>query len=280
MEIKKTIGANIARYRKEQNLTQQELANSLNISYQAVSKWETGQTSPDLYLLPEIAAILHISIDRLMGCYHNFDVESDYERRYNSEEYYWGVKPSYMCLKILELMPPTKPITVLDIGCGEGKDAVFLARCGYSVSAFDITDSGIEKTKRLADKAGVYVDAFKANVLDFRLDKDFDILFSSGVFHFIKPELRQEIIENYKLHTKENGINTFNVFVEKPFVPVPPDKDTSRYNWKSGELLMLYHDWYIEESFETVFDCNSGGKPHKHAMNTVYARKIPTSVDK
>ena len=64
MEIKKTIGTNISRYQKEQNLTQQELANSLNISYQAVSKWETGQTSPDLYLLPEIASILHISIDQ------------------------------------------------------------------------------------------------------------------------------------------------------------------------------------------------------------------------
>lgn len=228
--MKTILGSNIARYRKENNLTQQELANQLNISYQAVSKWENGQTSPDLYLMPKIASILNISIDRLMGCAHNFDIESDYEKRYNSEEYYWGVKPSFMCLKILELMPPTKPISVLDIGCGEGKDSVFLARCGYNVSAFDVTDSGIEKTKRLADKAGVYVDAFKANMLDFRLDRNFDILFSSGAFHFIKPELRQEIIENYKFHTKENGVNAFNVFVEKPFVPVPPDKDMSRYN--------------------------------------------------
>lgn len=185
-----------------------------------------------------------------------------------------------MCLKILELLPPTKPISILDIGCGEGKDAVFLARCGYTVSAFDVTENGIEKTKKLADKAGVYVDAFKANMLDFRLDRNFDILFSSGAFHFIKPELRQEIIENYKLHTNDNGINAFNVFVEKPFVPTPPDKDMLRYNWKSGELLMLYHDWYIEESFETVFDCNSGGIPHKHAMNTVYARKITAAIDK
>lgn len=278
--MKTILGSNIARYRKENHLTQQELANQLSISYQAVSKWENGQTSPDLYLIPKIASILHISIDRLMGCVHDFDIESDYEKRYFSEEYYWGVKPSFMCLKILELMPPTKPINVLDIGCGEGKDAVFLARCGYNVSAFDVTESGVEKTKRLAEKAGIYVDAFKANMLDFRLDRDFDILFSSGAFHFIKLELRREIIENYKLHTKENGINVFNVFVHKPFVAVPPDKDTNRYNWKSGELLMLYHDWYIEESFETVFDCNSGGKPHKHAMNVVYARNIKEGTDK
>lgn len=274
MEIKKTLGLNIARYRKEQNITQQELANRLNISYQAVSKWENGQTSPDLYLLPSIADILNVSIDRLMGCCHSFEIGNNYEKRYNSEEYYWGVKPSFMCLRLIELMPPVKPLTVLDIGCGEGKDAVFLARCGYKVSAFDVTEAGIAKTKRLAEKAGVQVDAFRANVLDFRLENDFDILFSSGVFHLIKPDLRESIFENYKLHTNKGGLNLFNVFVEKPFVPPAPDKDTDRYLWKSGELMTIYHDWYIEECRETVFDCNSGGTPHKHAMDIVYARKI------
>lgn len=274
MEIKKTLGLNIARYRKEQNITQQELANRLNISYQAVSKWENGQTSPDLYLLPSIADILNVSIDRLMGCCHSFDIGNNYEKRYNSEEYYWGVKPSFMCLRLIELMPPVKPLTVLDIGCGEGKDAVFLARCGYKVSAFDVTEAGIAKTKKLAEKAGVQVDAFRANVLDFRLENDFDILFSSGVFHLIKPDLRESIFENYKLHTNKGGLNLFNVFVKKPFVPPAPDKDTDSYSWKSGELMTIYHDWYIEECRETVFDCNSGGVPHKHAMDIVYARKI------
>ena len=47
----------------------------------------------------------------------------------------------------MKLKPPTKPLKVLDIGCGEGKDAVFLARNGYAVSALDATDKGIEKGK-------------------------------------------------------------------------------------------------------------------------------------
>lgn len=178
-----------------------------------------------------------------------------------------------MCLKILGLLPPDRSLSVLDIGCGEGKDAVFLARCGYRVSAFDAAETGVEKTKRLAEKAGVFADAFTANLLDFRLDRNFDILFSSGVFHFIKPELRGEILENYKCHTNPNGIHAVNVFVEKPFVPDPPEKE-ERYRWKSGELFTMYHDWYIEDCSEVVFDCNSGGVPHKHAMNTVYARKV------
>ena len=65
MSIK--IGDNIANYRKKKGLTQEELGELLNISGQAVSKWENGGV-PDIYLLPEIAKIFDVSIDSLFGC--------------------------------------------------------------------------------------------------------------------------------------------------------------------------------------------------------------------
>lgn len=272
--MKNIVGENIARYRKEQGLTQEDIAKKLNISCQAVSKWENGYSSPDVSLFPSLASILSVSIDKIMGYSHNFDPRSYYEEEYNKEEYFWGVNPSTMCLKVLELMPPTKPLRLLDIGCGEGKDAVFFARCGYTVSAFDISDAGIEKTKRLADKANVYVDVFKANLWDFRLEKKYDILFSSGVLHYIKPELKDEIFMNYKEYTQTNGINAMHCFVDKPFIYRAPDHESHSQHWKSGQLLSLYDDWYIEGCSEYVFDCHSGGVPHKHAANRVFAKKI------
>ena len=65
MSIK--IGDNIAYYRKQKGLTQEELGVLLNISGQAVSKWENGGV-PDISLLPEIAKIFDVSIDYLFGC--------------------------------------------------------------------------------------------------------------------------------------------------------------------------------------------------------------------
>ena len=62
-----SIGKNIADFRKEKGLTQSELGDRLGVSNQAVSKWETELTMPDIMLLPEIAKILDVSIDSLYG---------------------------------------------------------------------------------------------------------------------------------------------------------------------------------------------------------------------
>lgn len=199
----------------------------------------------------------------------------DYEDAYsNTDEYYWGIAPSQMCLKVISLMPPDKHLKLLDIGCGEGKDAVFFARCGYEVSAFDVSAAGIEKVKRLAAKANVSVNAYTADILSYRLDNNYDILYSSGALHYIKPELCDEIIDNYQIHTNMKGLHAFNVFVEKPFIALPPEHEEHSCFWRSGQLLTYYADWFIEYFTESVFDCDSSGIPHRHAMNTLHARMV------
>jgi tellurite methyltransferase len=255
-------------------MTQEMLADKLGITFQAVSKWETGQSVPETVLLPALARMLNISVDKLLG-YSAFGGNvSYYEDDYRKEEYFWGVQPSQMCLKVLELLPPVRPLKLLDIGCGEGKDAVFFARCGFDVSAFDISEAGLEKTKRLAEKARVHVRAFRADLWDFRLDEKYDVLFSSGVLHYIKPKLRDEVMSNYKSHITANGIAAFHVFVEKPFIVAPPEKEENSFHWKSGQLFTYFHDWYIEHCTEYVFDCDSSGIPHRHAANRLFARNL------
>ncbi|OBR66900.1 hypothetical protein A7K91_16860 [Paenibacillus oryzae] len=60
-----SVGQNIKKLRDERNLTQQQLADSLGVSFQAVSKWERGTTVPDVAALPEIADYFGITIDEL-----------------------------------------------------------------------------------------------------------------------------------------------------------------------------------------------------------------------
>ena len=200
--------------------------------------------------------------------------ESSYEERYAAQAYHWGTKPSAICARVLELLPPERPLSLLDIGCGEGRNAVYFAYKGYRVTAFDLSAAGVAKTERLAATAHVPVTAFQADMNEHRLERDFDILFSTGVFHLMPRSLRAEVLGHYKRHTNLGGLHVFSVFVRKPFIGKAPDSDPDAEPWFSGELLTLYHDWRIEYCTEEIFDCMSGGMPHQHAMSRMIARKM------
>ena len=62
-----TIGERIKALRKKNDLTQEKLADYLCVSYQAVSKWECGLSSPDLSLIGPLTKLLHVSADELLG---------------------------------------------------------------------------------------------------------------------------------------------------------------------------------------------------------------------
>lgn len=71
--MEQKIGVQIAKLRKEQEITQTALAEYLSVSPQAVSRWENGVSVPDVCLLPQLAAFFNVSIDELFGT-------TDYEK--------------------------------------------------------------------------------------------------------------------------------------------------------------------------------------------------------
>ena len=62
-----TIGANIKRLRTEKNITQEQLSIAMNVTCAAVSKWERGETYPDITLLQPLAYYFGVTLDELMG---------------------------------------------------------------------------------------------------------------------------------------------------------------------------------------------------------------------
>jgi len=87
------IGEKIKVLRKAKNISQETLANTLGVTFQAVSKWETGATAPDIALIPPMASFFDVSIDELFD-YHTWENEQTvdeicrraYARRCNDPE--------------------------------------------------------------------------------------------------------------------------------------------------------------------------------------------------
>lgn len=65
--MKLALGDNIRKYRRALDLTQEELAERLGVSFQTVSRWENGGTYPDIELLPVLARTFSVTLDALMG---------------------------------------------------------------------------------------------------------------------------------------------------------------------------------------------------------------------
>lgn len=200
--------------------------------------------------------------------------KTQYEKLYDCDGYYWGTKPADFLNDLIALRRPDASVRVLDIGCGEGKDAVYMAEQGYSVTAFDVTESGVRKTKRMAAERGVSIDAFVADINDFSLDARFDIIYSTGTIQYLRDEEKDSFFAKIRAMTRPNGLHYFNVFVDKPFLPLPPDWDREEKMWKTGELFSHYADWRIHRLDEVIFEDDSNGVPHHHCMDNILAELV------
>lgn len=199
---------------------------------------------------------------------------TQYEKCYDQEEYYWGLEPAPFLDDLLEIADANKKtVKVLDIGCGEGKDAVYMAQKGCKVTAFDITESGIRKTKALAESRGVEIDAFVADVNDFSIEDKFDIVYSTGTIQYLFDENIDGFFEKIKSMVNLGGYVYFNVFVDKPFLELPPDWDKEEKMWKTGQLFSYFADWEICKIDEIIFEDNSAGIKHYHCMDTILAKR-------
>ncbi len=108
----------------------------------------------------------------------------------------------------------------LDLGCGTGTNAIYLAQHGLSVVGIDFSPKAIATARDKAQRAGVTVDLHVADVtrLDF-LREPFDFVLDLGCFHAIDPAERGRYAENLARLTRPGS-----VFMLYAFSPRPPDQ--------------------------------------------------------
>ena len=94
------------------------------------------------------------------------------DAEYRKEGFHWGLNPSSAVKNILHLKSQG---TVLDIGVGEGRNALFLAQNGFAVTGIDISEEGIKKFTQEAQKRGLHVHGIVADITTAELEK-YDVI--------------------------------------------------------------------------------------------------------
>ncbi len=169
-----------------------------------------------------------------------------------------------------------KQSAILEVGCGEGQNVLYLAKQGYcNIDAFDLSESGIEKLKRLCKINGVSINAFVQDLTAYRFDKKYDWIMSFATLCFVRKEEWKTFLRRAKGSTNAGGVHIMHTFTDT----VPASADIAPFAVglaNDGELKELYSDWEILQFQSYVFEDEHPNVPkHKHSVNKIVARKPP-----
>lgn len=166
------------------------------------------------------------------------------------------------------------PSKVLEAGCGEGQNAIYLAGQGHLVDAFDLSENAIVKLKRRCELSNVQINAFTADLTTYRFEQFYDMIICFGTLHFVAKDEWKKFINNAKGYTNAGGIHIMQIFTDA----VPASEDIAPFAVglaKDGELKELYADWEILQFKSYVFEDEHPNVPkHLHASNKIVAKRI------
>ncbi len=149
-----------------------------------------------------------------------------WDERYSSEAYAYGKNPNQFLEENYKVIPKGK---VLSLAEGEGRNAVFLAKQGYIVTAVDSSQIGLEKARKLAEENEVSIELINADLADFDLgDHEWDGIVS--IFCPLPSALRKELHKKVVAGLKTNG-----VYLIEAYTPEQLKHDTG--GGKSVDLM-------------------------------------------
>ena len=125
-----------------------------------------------------------------------------WDKEFDTEIYVYGKEPNDFLRKNFEQLPKGK---ILCLAEGEGRNAVFLAKHGYQVTAVDSSQVGLNKAKKLAQEHNVEIDVVCADLTTYQLGENkWDGIVS--IFCHLPPDIRAPLYNNIAKSLKPNGI--------------------------------------------------------------------------
>ncbi|TDQ57169.1 tellurite methyltransferase [Mesocricetibacter intestinalis] len=201
-----------------------------------------------------------------LACYLEFYCRKEdyFSKKYNMTPTHSEVKQA------ATLIAPCK---VLDLGCGQGRNSLYLSLAGYEVTSWDHNANSIAFLSDTAQKENLKIQTALYDINRADIRENYDFILSTVVFMFLNPQAVPAIIENMQAHTNSGGYNLIVAAMSTEDVPCPL---AFSFTFKQNELKEYYRDWelikYNEEMGE-LHKTDEKGNRIRMKFVTMLARK-------
>lgn len=161
-----------------------------------------------------------------------FDTKSVWDRRYNKKNYIYGKLPAKFLAENFDYLKPKS--LVLDMGMGEGRNAVFLAEKGHKVTGIDISSVAVKKARLLAKEKNVVLKTVVGTLTKYKIKPEsFDAIIC---FYFVDRKLNQKILN----WLRPGGLIFYEAYTLKEYDKKNKQTEKKSYYLKSQELLTMF----------------------------------------
>jgi len=195
---------------------------------------------------------------------------ADWKRAYAKGTPHWAedMEPSQFAKDFIKLMKAHEVKSILEVGCGNGRDSIYFAKAGYKVTSIDIVPKAVELATKNAKKANVDIDFKVASVEKLPFDDEgFGAIFTLSVLH--STNLKKSLPEVYRV-LKIGGVAFIYIYGDTQFEDGKETEDTIAFSDYLADLKAL--GFKVLESYkdnEREFDDYG----EKHHIFVVYLEK-------
>jgi tellurite methyltransferase len=174
---------------------------------------------------------------------------------------------------IYDILNYKKYGSVLDLGAGYGRHALFLASKGFEVTAVEKEIVQVRYLKEQSVKLGVSIKIIQDDISQFFPDKQYDVVLATMVIHFLLEQEAIKVIGTMQNFTAPEGLNVIAVYTDKNPVGLRP------YQFAMEELKDMYQGWEIvrcEEFLGQEIESSyvKDGGPSRRYNGVLIAKKV------
>lgn len=198
-----------------------------------------------------------------------------YDEGYAACEHFWAPQPGSLVRRVFSNGDPSG-LLVLDAGCGDGKNALWLASRGARVAALDVSELAIRRAVAADDQGLVTWCVADAMALPVSAEVRFDVTIAYGLLHCMPdPQSIGDVLGQLQELTRPGGLQfmvAFNSRDQDLALAHPGFRPTLLSH---DEYLAMYSAWRVVEATDELLHETHphNGVPHHHSMTRVIAKK-------